>query len=210
MLEIDSTRTALLVMDFQNDMVDPEGAFASQGWASQVRETRAIENTARALAAARSAGLLVVHVGVAWRPGHPDANNRAPLFAGVKQANGLVEDTWGAEFHSELEPADRELVIRKRGVSALAGTELDRFLRLSDISAVVLTGFATTWVVEGTARDAVDRGYSVIVLADCCATFAEEMQRFALEVTLPLLGTVTTAEEFASAVAGVAAQLTRA
>lgn len=210
MLDIDTTRTALLLMDFQNDMVDPGGAFASQGWASEVQEKRAIENTARALAAARSAALPVIHVGVAWRPGFPEANRRAPLFAGVEQANGLVEGTWGAEFHPELKPASGELVIRKRSVSALAGTELDRLLRLSDINVLALTGFATTWVVEGTARDAVDRGYSVVVLGDCCATFTEEMHRFALEVTLPLLGTVTTADEFASALTDVPASLANA
>lgn len=201
MTSIDRTRTALLLMDFQNDMVDPKGAFASQGWASQIEEKQAIENTARALTRARGAGLRVIHVGVAWRPGHPEANRHAPLFAGVEQAEGLVEDTWGAEFHPRLQPADGELVIRKRGVSALAGTELDRFLRLSDINVLVLTGFSTNWVVEGTARDAVDRGYSVIVLGDCCATFNDEMNRFALEVTLPLLGTVTTSDEFISSLA---------
>lgn len=210
MLDLDPSRTALLVMDFQNDMVDPEGAFASQGWASQVQEKGAIENAARALAAARSAGLPVFHVGVAWRPGFREANDRAPLFAGVREANGLVEGTWGAEFHPELQPADGELVIRKRSVSAFSGTELDRLLRLSDINVVVLTGFATTWVVEGTARDAVDRGYGVIVLGDCCATFTDEMHRFALETTLPLLGTVTTADEFASALTDVPASLTHA
>ena len=198
MLGFDTSRTALLVMDFQNDMVDPDGAFAAQGWAAEVQEKRAIENTARALGAARGARLPVVHVGVAWRPGHPEANRRAPLFAGVEEAKGLVEGTWGAEFHPELQPAEGELVIRKRSVSALAGTELDRLLRLRGIDLLVLTGFATTWVVEGTARDAVDRGYSVVVLGDCCATFTDEMHRFALDAILPQLGTVTSSEEFVS------------
>src|SRR2546430_1999863 len=73
MLDIETSRTALLVMDFQNDLVDAEGAFASQCAAAEVKEKRAIESTARVLATARSVGLSVVHVAVAWRPGHPEA-----------------------------------------------------------------------------------------------------------------------------------------
>ena len=183
-------------MDFQNDLVDAEGAFGSQGTAAEVKEKRAIENTARVLAAARNVGLTVVHVAVAWRPGHQEANRSAPLFAGVGEANALVEGSWGGDFHPVLRPAEDELVITKRGVSALTGTELDRLLRLRDVNVLVLTGFATNFVVEGTARDAVDRGYRVIVLSDCCASFSDEMHRFALDAILPQLGTVTTSGEF--------------
>jgi nicotinamidase-related amidase len=60
--------------------------------------------------------------------------------------------------------------VYKRGVSALAGTELDRLFRLRDINTLVLTGVATQFAVEGTAREAVDRGYRVLVLEDCCAS----------------------------------------
>jgi nicotinamidase-related amidase len=194
--DIEIPRTVLLVMDFQNDLVDPGGAFGSQGAAAEVKEKRAIENTARALAAAREMGLNVVHVAVAWRPGHREANRSAPLFAGVGEAGALVEGTWGGDFHPDLRPAQGELVITKRGVSALTGTELDRLLRLRDVNVLVLTGFATNFVVEGTARDAVDRGYRVIVLSDCCASFTGEMHRFALDAILPQLGTVTTSQEF--------------
>jgi nicotinamidase-related amidase len=195
-LDIENPRTVLLVMDFQNDLVDAEGAFGSQGAAAQVKEKRAVENTARVLAAARDVGLTVVHVAVAWRPGHREANRSAPLFAGAGEANALVEGTWGGDFHPDLRPAEGELVITKRGVSALAGTELDRLLKLRDVNVLVLTGFATNFVVEGTARDAVDRGYTVIVLSDCCASFTDEMHRFALDAILPQLGTVTKSEEF--------------
>jgi nicotinamidase-related amidase len=198
MLDIETPRTALLVMDFQNDLVDPEGAFAPQGSAAEVKEKRAIESTAGVLATARNVGLTVVHVAVAWRSGHREANRSAPLFAGVGEADALVEGSWGAEFHRDLQPAEDELVITKRGVSALAGTELDRLLRLRDVNVLVLSGFATNFVVEGTARDAVDRGYTVIVLSDCCASFTDEMHRFALDAILPQLGRVTTSEEFVS------------
>src|SRR5919109_1589941 len=106
-----------------------------------------------------------------------------------------------------IDPARAALVVRKRSVSALAGTELDRFLRLRGVRTLVLTGFATNFVVEGTARDAVDRGYEVTVLADCCASFSAEMDDFALQTILPLLGTVTTSAEFVQALTEVPSSL---
>jgi nicotinamidase-related amidase len=205
MTSIDPTRAALLVMDFMNDMVHPDGKFADQGWAAQIEENHTIGNAARALAAARDAELQAVHVRVGWRPGHPDANREAPLFAGVAQADALVEGTWGADFHPDLQPADGEVVIVKRSVSAFAGTELGRLLIQRGISTLVLAGFSTSFVVEGTARDAVDRGYRVIVLEDCCASQTADMHQFSVQVVLPLLGEVVMADELIDAIAGQSA-----
>jgi nicotinamidase-related amidase len=202
MISIDPTRTALLVMDFMNDMVHPDGKFAEQGWPAEIEERGVIESAARALATAREAGLIVIHVRVAWRPGHPDANRDAPLFAGVAEADALVEGTWGADFHPDLKPAEGELVILKRSVSAFAGTELERLLTRQGIGTLVLAGFSTNFVVEGAARDAVDRGYRVIVLEDCCASQTEDMHQFSVQVVLPLLGEVVTADDLIGTLAG--------
>lgn len=199
MLTIDQAKTALLVMDFQNDIVDPKGAIGSQGMAAQVQEKKAIENTAKALAAARGKGLLVVHVGVAFRKGHPEIGPGAPLFQGIKQANALLEGSWGADFHPGVKPTEGEIVVIKRGVSALAGTDLNPMLRGKGINTLVLTGIATNFVIEGTARHAVDAGYQVIVLKDCCASFNEQMHTFSLQI-LSQLGATGTVEEFAAAV----------
>ena len=202
MTSIDSARTALLVMDFMNDMVHPDGKFAEQGWPAEIEEKHTIENTGRALAAARDAGLRVIHVRVTWRPDFRDANLNAPLFVGAADAEALVEDTWGTEIHPNLQPADGETVLVKHSVSAFAGTDLGRLLIRDGIDTLVLAGFSTNFVVEGTARDAVDRGYRVVVLADCCAAQTDAMHRFAVEVVLPLLGEVTTADELIDALSG--------
>lgn len=194
---IDRHHTALLVMDFQHDIVDPGGLFGSQGTAQQIRQRDVVGHTMRALAAARRASLLVVHVAVAYRPGHPEISGDAPpLFKAIKDGNALVEGTLGASFHPDLAPVPGELVVVKRLVSALAGTDLDAILRARGIHALVLCGIATNFVVEGTTRDAVDRGYAVTVLADCCATFSEDMHRAAL-AELHWLGRISSADEFA-------------
>jgi biuret amidohydrolase len=87
-------------------------------------------------------------------------------------------------------------------VSALAGTELDRLFRLKDVNTLVLTGVATQFAVEGTAREAVDRGYRVMVLEDCCASRVQEVHRFSIDVILRNLCAVTTADRFARGLEG--------
>ena len=195
---INKPASALLLMDFQNDIVDPHGKLGRHGMAAEVERTRAIANAARALAAARAAGLMVVHVLVAFRPGHPDVTPHSKLLASIGQADALVEGTWGAEVHPGLAPIEGELVVTKRAVSSLTGSDLAPILQARGVSTLVLAGIATTYVVEGTARDAVDRGYGVVVLQDCCASFSEAQHQASLAV-LDSLGTLSTADEFAAA-----------
>jgi nicotinamidase-related amidase len=175
--QLDPTRAALLALDFQNYGVHPQGYWATHGepdWPAIARP--AVDNTARVLAAARSHRVLVVHVGVAWRPGSPEINLSAPLFA--RAPDRSLEGTWGSQFFAPVAPAPDELVVYKRGVSALAGTELDRLFRLRD------------------AREAVDRGYRVVVLEDCCASRVQEVHRFSIDIILRSLCEVTTADRF--------------
>ena len=66
----------------------------------------------------------------------------------------------------------------------------------------MLTGVATQFAVKGTAREAVDRGYCVLVLEDCCASRLREVHQFSIEVILRRLCEVTTAEGFIGALDG--------
>ena len=101
--------------------------------------------------------MCVIHVQNAWRPGHPDINWHAPWQRDAKAAGRSTEGSWGVEFFEPLAPIDGELVVRKRAVSGFAGTDLDRLLRVRDVSAVVIAGVITNFAAEGTARDASDR-----------------------------------------------------
>jgi nicotinamidase-related amidase len=195
MNELDPSRAALLALDFQNYGIHPEGYWAKHGepdWPVVARH--AVERTARVLEAARHHGILVIHVGVAWREGRPEMNVTAPIFA--RAPDRSVEGTWESDFYEPVRPAAGEIVVYKRSVSALAGTELDRLLRVRDINTLVLTGVATHFAVEGTAREAVDRGYRVVVLEDCCASLVREVHDHSIDVILRSLCRVTTAAGF--------------
>lgn len=193
---IDVGTTALVPMDLVNDLVDPRGVFGSVGLAERLRQAGTIDNIARAMSAARRKGVRVVHVRLAWRPGHVDLNPHVPLLVPGISRNAIVDGTWGSELHAAVDPAEGEVVVTKAGISAFAGTDLHRILTLGRITTLVLGGFATNWVVESTARDAVDFGYRVVVLADCCLGYDDDDHRFAIERTLPMLGSLMTSSAF--------------
>lgn len=75
----------------------------------------------------------------------------------AKAAGRSVEDTWGVEFFEPVAPHDGEFIVRKRAVSAFAGTELDRLLRVRDIFTLALTGCIPNFAVEGGPRRAPPR-----------------------------------------------------
>lgn len=154
--------------------------------------------TAEVLAAARRAGITVVHVQNAWREGHPDVNPHTPWQADAKAAGR--SGTWGIEVIDALAPIAGELVVRKRAVSGFAGTELDRLLHIRDIATLLIVGIVTNFAAGGTARDASDRGYRVIVLTDCCESVTDEMHTFSITQILPFIGEVVTAAGFTQAV----------
>ena len=201
-LEIDAGRTALVLLDLQNYNVHPDGYWASVSPELVERVAPSLERTGEVLAASRAAGIAVIHVHNAWRDGHPDINPNTPWQADAKAAGRSTEGTWGVESYEAVAPVEGEFIVRKRAVSAFAGTELDRLLRVRDVSTLALAGGVTNFAVEGTARDASDRGYRVIVLEDCCETVSDEWQAFSMTQIMPLIALVATAQEFADALRG--------
>ena len=198
-LELDKGQTALLVMDLENDLVHEDGAFKDFGFAQMVKDNDALGKVNTLLAAARRARVKAIYISVKFRPGHPEASRSAGLFQAVVSANALVEGTWGATIHDAVAPQEGDPVVTKRAVSAFAGSDLEKLLQASGITTLVLSGVATNLVVEGTAREASDRGYNVVVVGDCCASASQEAHDSALTNALPFLATITTLDEVTAA-----------
>ena len=92
-----------------------------------------------------------------------------------------------------------EAVVTKRGVSAFTASDLDQILRTARIGTLLLTGVATNFVVEGTARQACDMGFDMIIVGDCCASVNQEAHDASLTTALPFLSTISNLEEVAAA-----------
>ena len=198
-LEIDKRHTALLAMDFENDIVHPDGAFKDFGFAQMVADNNVLDKAAQLLAAARGAGLMVIYISVKFRPGYPERPANGGLWQGLHGATALVEGTWGAEIHDKVAPQAGEAVVTKRGVSAFAASDLEQILRAKHIGTLLLAGVATNFVVEGTARQSCDMGYETIVVGDCCASLNQEAHDASLTTALPFLCTISNLEEVTAA-----------
>src|SRR5437867_3508591 len=94
-LVLDLGRTALVLLDYQNYNVHPDGYWASVTPGLIERVAPALERSSHALAAARASGICVIHVQNAWRQGHPDINLHAPWQADAKAAGRSTEGSWG-------------------------------------------------------------------------------------------------------------------
>src|SRR4051794_5021307 len=93
-LQIDPKRAALIIQDFQNDVVSEGGAFAESGAPDHQQEQNAIQNARQLADACRSAGAAVIHVWYLVEAGAAGLKLNAPLFQGVKDTNALVRGTW--------------------------------------------------------------------------------------------------------------------
>jgi nicotinamidase/pyrazinamidase len=164
-------RTALVVVDVQNDFADPKGSLSVAGGEAVVPVAN------REAWAAIRAGAFVAYT-QDWHPAH------TPHFApdgGIWPVH-CVGGTWGAEFHPELEvvgPSVHKGANGEDGYSAFTmrdpvsgtdvPTELDALLRVRGIERVVVCGLATDYCVKSTALDAVRLGYATSVLLDSIA-----------------------------------------
>ena len=181
------TKTALVLIEFQNDFTTPGGVFhdAVKG---VMHQTDMLANTATTIQQARKLGVKIIHMPIQFAEGYPELTNRSyGILKGVADGSAFRAGSWGAEISAALtrEPADI-VVEGKRGLDAFATTGLDLVLRNNGIQNLVVAGFLTNCCVEGTVRSGYEKGYDVVTLTDCTATFSEEQQHAAEQFTLPM------------------------
>ncbi|MCW1427520.1 cysteine hydrolase family protein [Novosphingobium sp. JCM 18896] len=161
-------KTIFLVMDMMNDLVAEDG-FNAQTYGIQVKQRKVLENTAKAIAAARAAGALIGYVRVGFSADYREAPAASPIFSGARK-NGIFQlGTKGTEVHPALAPAPQDFDVVKHRVSPFYGTSLEPILRAQGVERIVMCGVSTNGVVHSGAREAHDRDYEVVVLEDCCA-----------------------------------------
>jgi nicotinamidase-related amidase len=181
----DPATTALLVIDMQRDFLLPGGFGESLGNdVSQLRRT--IEPLAALLAAWRTAGLPVIHTREGHRPDLSDCPPAKLARGAIGEAGAfgriLIRGEYGHDIIDELQPVGDEVVIDKPGKGAFYATDLAETLTKSDIKSLVVTGVTTEVCVHTTVREANDRGYECLVLADCVGSYFPEFQRVGLQM----------------------------
>jgi len=167
------SKTAVIVVDMQNDFVDPDGA-NSRWWRRRASaeptdlsgmtrlQGQVVTAIDRLVASARVAGVPVI-----WARTVNSAQTNARFWLSENQVL-CQAGSWGCEIIGQLTPAERELVVTKTRHSAFFATPLDSILRRGQIETVVVAGTATHGCVEATVRDAMTLDYWAVVLGDCC------------------------------------------
>jgi ureidoacrylate peracid hydrolase len=214
-LALDPMATAVLVIDMQNDFGSKGGMFDRAGIdITGIR--RVVAPIANVLAIARTSGMHVVYLKMAFLPdlsdiGAADSVNRVRHLAlGVgrevtapdgRPSRILVRDTWNSDIVSELKPRAADTVIYKSRFSGFYKTGLDDRLRELGIRHLVVVGCTTSICVESTVRDAMFRDYHCVLLEDCMDEpigheFARSNHAASLLSVQTLLGSVSDSTAF--------------
>ena len=182
-MTIDPSRSAVIVVDMENDFAADGGMFAQAGLdISSIRDV--VGPIEKVLTAVRGSGIKVVYLKMAFKPdlsdtGKPDSPTwlkHAPFGVGDavtapdgRESRVLIRDTWNTDIIDELAPEEDDLVLYKHRFSGFYETDLDATLKRLGVQTLIFTGCTTTVCVESTLRDAMFRDYHCLLLEDCTA-----------------------------------------
>lgn len=217
-IEIDTARTAVLVVDLQNDFGSKGGLFDSLGIPLEGIH-KATSQTAKVLGAARKAGMKAVYLKMGFKPdlsdmGAADGLNRVGhMAAGVgkpvttpegKEGKILIRDTWNTQVLAEVAPQPGDIEIYKSRFTGFYNTELDATLKKNDIKFLIVTGCTTSVCVESTVRDAMFHDYLCVVLSDCTSEpigsqHARSNHDASLTIIAAQFGSVSDSDQFIKA-----------
>jgi len=227
-ISIDPVRSAVLVVDMENDFAAKGGMFDRAGVDISGAQ-KAIAPTAKVLVAARQAGLKIIYLKMGYRPdlsdlGASDSVNRIRhLKFGVgqkiqapdgRESRLLIRDTWDTDIVAELKPQPNDIVIYKTRFSGFYRTDLDAKLKKFGIKHLIVTGVTTSICVESTVRDAMFRDYLCVLLQDCMSEpighdLARTNHDASLLNTEVLFGWVSHSDQFIKALATKSSQAAR-
>ncbi len=197
--EIDLTKTALLIVDLQNDFLHPDGAYARAGQANA--DIAALPDKVLPIAEAlRAHGGWVVSTQFTLVPGKGGEPFISPHLKALRPFLGKGDfspGSWGNSLVDSLQPAD--LTVEKVAYSAFYMTRMEWVLRKAGIDRLFVAGIVTNGGVASTVRDAHVRDFHTTVLVDGCAAFSREVHRRAID-DLSTICTVADCEEALAAI----------
>jgi ureidoacrylate peracid hydrolase len=182
-IAIDVLRTAVIVVDMQNDFCT-KGGLMDHGGINISMIQKVFDPMAKVLAASREVGIKIIYLKMGYDSDLSDIgsagslNRKRELKFHVgdtltapdgSKSRFLIRDNWNTNIISELKPHDDDIVIYKNRFSGFYQTSLDSILKQLGTKYLIIGGCTTSTCVESTVRDAMFRDYSAVVLEDCTA-----------------------------------------
>lgn len=190
----DLARSALVTSECQNGVIGPNAALPQLADAAQ---TTVIPNGAKLCAAAREAGIPVLHCTAGRRADGRGSNTNARLFMAMRKAPRPIElgDTATQVIPDfDVQPTDFVLS-RMHGLSPMAGTDLDPILRNLGVTALVIAGVSLNVAIPNMVFDAINLGYRVVLPRDAVVGVPPSYGEQVLDNTLALLAELVTTDD---------------
>lgn len=199
----DISRSALIVVDMQNDFVHPDGSNGHRARENPERKidmpflTGTIPYVKRLVDAFREAGRPVIYLAAVLKPDYSDA--QIPYWR-IDRPPGtnrtfIVEDTWGAQIVDDLKPQQGEHLVVKKGFGGFSNTPLDTILRNMGVTTCVVSGVTTCVCVSTTVRGGVEHNYRMILVKDAVAEVNRETHEAELKTMARVFADVKTTDE---------------
>ncbi|HKU93911.1 MAG TPA: cysteine hydrolase [Vineibacter sp.] len=199
---LDARKSALVIIDMQHAsgsrhhglgaLLQARGEAALGAYRFDRIETIVVPTIARLLARFRAHGLPVIFLTVGSQL--PDFSDLLPSMRGFAQAIGNTAGTLEHRILEELAPRRGEPVLNKTTMSAFHSSGFERTVQALGVTQLCFTGISTNSCVEGTARDAADRGFQCVIVDDGCGAAAQALHDATCVNFARLLGRVATAD----------------
>lgn len=199
---IDIARSAVIVIDIQNDFFHENGAMgkanvvAKPGANDVFTVQKIVPSVQRFLAQARQSGIPVIYVRSEYSKWTDSPSFKKRGLSGADFSMHCRPGSWGAEFY-RVTPEPDDFIVTKHRHSAFIDTDLELVLRSVGIRTIVLTGIATNVCVESTARDGFMKDYYVVLVKDCTAAWSKREHEAALFNIGTYFGAVASSQEIA-------------
>jgi ureidoacrylate peracid hydrolase len=210
----DIGKSALIVVDMQNDFVHGDGAFAQRARENPDKIdmpflSGTIPYVKKLVEAFRRARRPVVYIAHVLKPDYSDAQFPYWRAAPRGQARGnrtfIVENTWGAQVIDELKPQEGEHLVNKKGFGGFSNTPLDTILRNMGVTTCVVSGVTTCVCVSTTVRGGVEHNYRMLLVKDAVAEVNRETHDAELKTMARIFADVKTTDEVVDMLEGAQA-----
>ncbi len=190
---LEPKKSAVLVIDMQNDFCHPEGSFGKRGL-NLLPAHEMVPILERFVNTARSLGATIVHV-----RSFLDEKFLSPSMVARNRPLGreegiCLEGSWGSEFY-QIIPAGNDLVLTKHAYSAFIGTDLQERLLAKGTRSLMVTGVLTNVCCESTLRDGFMLGFYTFLVEDCCASIDQAAHLATVENVRKYFGWVLTSRD---------------
>lgn len=201
MIRFRPSQTALVLIGFQKDYFDPQGALYSVVEESH-RVSGTLEHTIETIDNIAESPITIVNTPIVFSETYKEIENPTGILKAIKEIEAFKVGTTGAEVITEITKyGDRiKTVPGKKGFNAFSNTDLEKLLTEHHIEQIVIAGCVSSLCINATALYARDQGYEVTILSDCTSSRTPiEQEMFCGEI-FPLFADVITHKDFINAI----------